>query len=182
MTAAQKTVSDTMPIGVSGQIADLHTDEFGKTESLINTDTKSIGFGVLAKKDGVSGLKEYGATADIIAGVTLFERLYDFPSERDDVGPLPGLPMETLKKGNVLVQSLTAVTAESGEVHVWIGAEDRTLDPPVLKGSFRGTASAGNTVKLDPAAARWKTTLGAAGIAELEVNFPPDTASTPSAD
>jgi hypothetical protein len=183
MTAAQKTVSDVMDIGVSGQVADLHTDEFGKTESLINTAPVSLGFGILVRRSTSTGeARQYADNTDTIAGVTMFERVYDYPSERDDVGPLPGLPIEVLRKGNILVYTQTAVTMETGEVHVWTGAEDRSVDPPVLKGQFRGTASSGNSVKLDLKAARWKTTLGAAGIAELEVDFPPGTLSTPTAD
>ncbi len=182
MTAAQKTVDDVMPIGVAGQIADLFTDEFGKTESLINRDTLSVGFGLLVKYDGVGGLLPFAGASDVLAGVTMFERLYDFPSERDDIGVLPGLPMGTLKKGNILVFSQTAVTAETGEVHVWHGTEDRTADPPILKGQFRGTASAGNTTKIDLKGARWKTTLAGAGIAELEIDLPQGTLSALSAD
>ena len=182
MTAAQKDVDDVMSIGVAGQLADLYTEENGKTESLVNDDEVSIGFGLLTKYAGVGLLESFAGASDILAGVTIFESLYDYPSERDLIGVLPGLPMTTLKKGNILVYSQTAVTAETGEVHVWHGTEDRTADPPVLKGQFRGTASAGNTTKLDLNAARWKGTLAAAGIVELEINLPPGTQSTPTAD
>ena len=182
MTAAQKDVDDVMSIGVAGQLADLYTEENGKTQSFVNTDTVSIGFGLMVKTDAVGSVKVFAGASDVLGGVTVFETVYDYPSERDTIGPLPTLPMTTLKKGNILVYSQTAVTAETGEVHIWHGTEDRTADPPVLKGQFRGSASAGNTTQINLKAARWKTTLAAAGIAELEIDLPQGTLSALSAD
>jgi hypothetical protein len=150
MSAPQTAVAATMSIGVPGQIADLHTDEVGATSSLINTEsTNSIPFGTLVVRDGATGGKSPTSSGDKPEGIMLFEKVYDFPSERDDFGPLPGLPIQVLKgeTGKVLVYCEHSVSADD-TVRVRIASDDRTASPPKVLGGFLTSASAGNTVVL----------------------------------
>lgn len=183
MSAPQTSVATVMPIGSAGQLADLYTEEFGKTMSAINAATESLAFGTLAKDNHDGTVTVVGATSDDFAGVVIFDKNYDYPSERDDFGPLPNLPVQLLRKGNILVIAETAV-APGNAVHVRIAAENRSASNPLVVGAFRATtAGAGDSILLDPNVAQWKsTTTSTFQIAELEIDLPEGTKSTPSAD
>jgi hypothetical protein len=176
--AVQQSISSVMPIGVAGQWADLQSEEFGKTFPAVNTDTLSVVFGTLLQYDTTNlgpppGALRPTVDTDLYVGIVLFERMYDFPTERDDYGPLPGLPVELAWQGNVLVYSETAVTAYSGAVRVRITTENRASNQ-FLGGFSQGSASTA-TMKFDPSAFMWMNTLAGAGIVPLRVNLPPGT-------
>jgi hypothetical protein len=99
--------------------------------------------------DGATGGKLPSSGGDDPVGIMLFERAYDYPSERDNFGPLPGLPIQVLKgeTARVLVYCEHSLSAGSA-VRVRIASEDRTASPPQPLGAFLTTASSGNTVVL----------------------------------
>lgn len=179
--AQQTSVLSSMPIGVSGQWADLQSDEFGETESLINDEASaSLVFGTLQQKDSATTCKQVTGTSNVFGGILLFERVYDFPSERDDFGPLPGLPVELAVKGRLLVFCETAATAETDTVHVRKSSENRASN--LFLGGFRNAGVSGATIAFDRSALRFKSTIGSSGIVEIEINMPQGTLSTPTAD
>lgn len=176
--AVQQSISSVMPIGVAGQWADLQSEEFGKTFSAVNTDSLSVVFGTLLQYDTTNlgppaGALRPTADTDLYAGVVLFERMYDFPAERDDYGPLPGLPIELAWQGNILVYAETAVTAYSGAVRVRITTENRASNQ--FLGGFTAAAANNAYMKFDPSAFMWQSSLAGAGIVPLRVNLPPGT-------
>jgi hypothetical protein len=180
MSAPQTVVASTMSIGVPGQIADLNTDEVSPTESLISTEsTESLAFGTLLVRDGATGAKLITANSDTPAGIMIFEKVYDYPSERDDFGPLPGLPVQVLKGGKILVYCEEAASADD-TVRVRIDDEDRTLSTPKVLGGFRTTSGgSGKTVVL--AGCRFATDTEAQDVgyvAVLEITGPITVASS----
>lgn len=177
-SALQTSISSVLPIGVAGQWADLQSEETGKTFSAVNTGSLSAVWGTLQQYDTANlgppaGVKPPTADTDLYAGVVLFERNYDFPTERDDYGPLPGLPLECAWQGTVLVYSEEAVTAYSGAVRVRITTENRASNQ--FLGGFRTTSASAASMLFDKSAFTWENTLGAAGIVPLRINLPPGT-------
>lgn len=170
----QTEVSARMPIGIPGQLADLHTAEFGDVVSAVNEEAAAeIPFGVMVKQGtDDDDVKLLAATNDPIKGVVVFGHNFDNPVQRGSTGLKPGVHFGILRKGRIFVTTEDAVTPLS-EVHVRAvaaGAE--------VKGAFRGTADGADTIDIT-GLAKWVTSAGAGEIAILEIDMTQSSLATP---
>ncbi len=165
MSAPQTSVSATLPIGVAGQLADLWTEENGDIASAISEEERSeIPFGVAVKRSSDDGAKLLAAVTDAVYGVVVFGHLYSKPDELGDVGLKPGVTIDVLRMGRVLVPIEGPVTREGG-VHVRVVASG----PNTIVGAFRGTADGTNTIDLSAFASWVRSASGDLGLIELNV-------------
>lgn len=163
----QTSVLNQMPIGVAGQLADLHTEEFGDVMSATSQEASAeIPFGVMVQPgtsdDGVKLLSGAGGTK--MGGVVVFSNSYDAPVQLGSTGLKPGVTFDRLRKGRIIVLCEEAVVANTSAVHV-----RHTTATTEQVGAFRATASAGKTFTLT--GAKWLTSAGAGEPAVLEVDL-----------
>lgn len=163
----QTTVDNPALLGEPGQLADLHTTEFGDVVSVTNQEgAAAIPFGVAVKRGTVDGSAKLIATnADLLEGVSVFSHLFDDPTQVSSAGLLPTTTFGVLRHGRIIVQSEDAITPVS-EVHVRATANGGNVQP----GAFRGTADGVHTIDCT-AFCKWRTSCGAGGLAVLEVDL-----------
>lgn len=162
----QTEVLTRMPIGIPGELADLHTAEFGDVVSAVNAEAAAeIPFGVMVKQGtDDDDVKLLAAQADAIKGIVVFGQNFSKPVQLGSTGLKPGISFGILRKGRIFVLTEDAVTPLS-EVHVRaiaVGAE--------LKGAFRGTADGADTIDIT-GLAKWVTSAGVGEIAILEIDM-----------
>lgn len=162
----QTEVLSRMPIGIPGQLADLHTAEFGDVVSAVNEEAAAeIPFGVMVKQGtDDDDVKLLAAQADKLKGIVVFGHNFDYPVQRGDTGLKPGVHFGILRKGRIFVRTEDAVTPAS-EVHVRAVAVD-----PEVKGAFRGTDDGADTLDIT-AFAKWVTSADAGEVAILEIDM-----------
>lgn len=160
----QDTVLSRMPIGIPGQLADLHTAEFGDVVSAVNDEAAAeLPFGILVKHQ--AGAMDKAALPTAIAnllGVTVFAHNFAKPVQLGDTGVKPDVSLGVLRKGRIYVTAVDAVTP-ADEVHVRIGGVGQ-------KGSFQKAAVVGETIDIT-AFAKWCGSAGAGGVVELEIDM-----------
>ena len=162
----QTAVNTRMPIGIPGQLADLHTEEFGDVVSAVSEEAAAeIPFGVMVKQGtDDDDVKLLAAVADPIKGIVVHASNFSKPVQLGDTGLKPGVHFGILRKGRIFVTTEDAVTPLS-EVHVRAvaaGAE--------VKGAFRGTGDGTDTIDIT-GFAKWVTSAGAGEVAILEIDM-----------
>lgn len=140
---SQTAVATTMIIGVAGQLADEHTAQYGDVQSAYNAEAAAhIPFGIMLKRGAADDTAKLPTTAaDVLMGVSVFNTLFNKPTDIDDAGLLPGIEFGYLRKGKILVHTEDNVTPASG-VHFRIVVSGGN----VQLGAFTGTAEVGKTV------------------------------------
>lgn len=164
----QDTVLDRMPIGIPGQLADLHTAEFGDVISSTNEEASAeIPFGLMVK-EGTGGswdLAKLPTAAAGLLGIVVFAQNFSKPTQLGDSGLKPGVTFGVLRKGRIYVEltGADAVTPAS-EVHVRVAGVGQ-------KGSFSGgTGVAAETVDIT-GFARWAGSGTTGDIVALEIDM-----------
>lgn len=163
----QTTVADKLPIGVAGQLADLYTAKHGDVRPVYNEEAAAhIPFGIMLKRGTADDTAKLPTTAaDVLAGVAVFNTLFDRPLQIDDNGLLPGVSFGVLRKGRILVITEDNVTPAS-EVHFRIVVSGGNTQ----LGKFTGTAEVGKTVDVS-AFCRFTSSGNAGEPVELEVDL-----------
>lgn len=170
----QTEVLDRMPIGIPGQLADLHTAEFGDVVSATSEEASAeVPFGVMVK-DGTDDdlVKNVNATNNKLAGITVFAHNFDYPVQRGDVGLKPGVTFGVLRKGRIYVRVEDAVTPAS-EVHVRAvtgGVNGYGTAGAETAGAFRGTQDATDTIDIT-GFAKYTSSADAGEIATVEIDM-----------
>lgn len=162
----QTSVSDRMPVGIPGQLADLHTAEFGDVVSATNEEASAeVPFGVMLK-DGTDDdlVKLLNATNNKLAGVSVFAHNFAKPVQLGDTGLKSGVTFGVLRKGRIYVLVEDAVTPAS-EVHVRAVAAGLEV-----KGAFRGTADGTDTIDCT-GFAKYTASAGAGEVAVVEIDM-----------
>lgn len=162
----QTAVNTRMPIGIPGQLADLHTTEFGDTVSVTNTEASAeIAFGLMVKNGTTQDsalLVAAAADADDLVGIAVHANNFAYPEQIGDTGLKPGTTFAALRKGRIFVIAVDAVTPDD-EVHMRHSGTG-------VKGSFQKTAVAGETLDLT-GFAKWNTSAGVGEVAILEIDM-----------
>lgn len=158
-----------MPIGIPGQLADLHTAEFGDVVSATNEEAAAeLRFGIMVKQGTVATdpdlVKVMTATNNVLAGITVFAHNFAKPVQLGDTGLKPGVTFGLLRKGRIYVLTEDAVDP-SDEVHVRAIAAGNEV-----AGAFRGTADGTDTIDIT-AFAKWLSAAGAGEVAVLEIDM-----------
>lgn len=142
-------------------------------EAYVNSEASAeIAWGFMVKQgatDTSALLLSAGTDVDKLIGIVAYSQAYDKPNELGAWGLLPKITMGVLKKGQIWVPVDEAVTPASPvrvRNNTNAGANGTLLGP----GSFRTTASAGNTI-LCSSFMRFKTTTTGAGIALVEFDM-----------
>lgn len=163
----QTSVDSPALLGEPGQLADLHTSEFGDVGSVTSSETAAaIPFGVVVKAGTTDdSAKLVAANTDALIGITVFSHLFDDPTQITSAGLLPTVTFGILRRGRIIVVSEDAITPAS-EVHVRATANGGNTQP----GKLRGTADGAHTIDITPFA-KWRSSCGAGGLAVLEVDF-----------
>lgn len=164
----QDEVLSRMPIGIPGQLADLHTAEFGDVISSTNEEASAeIPFGLMVKQ-GTGGSRELcklPTAAAGLLGVTVHAQNFAKPVQLGDDGIKPGVTVGVLRKGKIYVElnGATAVTPAS-EVHVRVAGAGQL-------GSFSGgTGVAAETVDIS-AFARWCGSGSEGDVVAVEIDM-----------
>ena len=162
----QTEVLDRMPIGIPGQLADLHTAEFGDVMSVTNEEAAAeIPFGVMVKAGTADdSAKLLAANTDKLRGITVFAHNFSKPVQLGDTGLKPGVTFGLLRKGRIYVRVEDAVTPAS-EVHVRAVAAGLEV-----KGAFRGTDDGTDTIDIT-AFAKFICSADAGEVAVVEVDM-----------
>lgn len=162
----QTAVETRYPIGIAGQLADLHTAEFGDVVHAVSEEASAeIPFGVMVKQGTADdGVLLLSANDDNIKGIVVHGHHFSKPVELGDTGLKPGISFGILRKGRIFVVAKTNVTPAS-EVHVRAvvaGAE--------VKGEFRGTSDGTDTIDIT-GFAKWVTSASSGEVAILEIDM-----------
>lgn len=156
----QTTVASNLPIGIAGQLADEWTAQYGDVQSVFNQEAAAhIPFGIGLKRGTADDTAKLPTTAnDVLVGVSVFNALFNRPTDIDDAGLLPGIEFGVLRRGKVIVLPEDSPTPASG-VHMRIVASGGNTQ----LGAFTGTAEAGKTVDCS-GFARWTSSAGGVGL------------------
>lgn len=154
------------PIGVPGDIADLHTARNGFMPAATSEEVSAeIPFGTMVRRGvGDRGVLKLSATNQILAGIAV--RAHDFAdSERGEIGLKPGATFALGVKGRFFVRIEQDVTPTS-DVRV-----RAVVTGNEIAGIFRATADSTDCIEITPYA-RWVRTASAAdGVAELDIDL-----------
>lgn len=170
----QTSVSDRMPVGIPGQLADLHSAEFGDVVSATNEEASAeLPFGVMVKDGtGPDLVKNVATTNDRLAGVIVHAQNFAKPVQLGDTGLKPGVTFGVLRKGRIYVRVEDAVEI-GDEVHVRavIGGANGYGDAGAEShGAFRGTQDGTDTIDIT-AFAKWVTEADAGEVAVVEIDM-----------
>ena len=169
MSIPQTTVSSQFPIGVPGQLADGYTAQFGDVVTRTSEEASAeIPFGTIVKRGTVGDrCKMLTAVSDIPDGVVVFANMFDYPTERGDIGLKPKTTFGVLRKGRIYVLLETDV-AITDEVHVRATANGANT----TIGICRATADATHTIDLTGLASWAKAGVaGDVGILEVDMTL-----------
>lgn len=172
MASPQTSVPSEMSFAVPGQVADLHTAQFGAIESHENgeaADEIPYGHFVARGATGADGKAEALRFSEdaVLLGLAVFSQALAYPTQIGDTGVKPGVSFGVARTGVYYVMPEDDVTPASG-VHI-----RHTAGGGALGGSVRGAASAGNTIDASDFC-RWRTSGGPTSgqCAELEIMLP----------
>lgn len=165
---SQSSVTDA-PIGVPGDIADLHTARNGQRSSSKSEEASAVILpGIMVKRGtGDYGVLKLTATANVLAGISLRSHDFAVGTEIDATtgGYMPGTHFATAQRGRYFVRIEEDVTPTSDvRVRCVAGGSE-------VAGAFRATADSTDCVDLT-ALARWVRTADSDdGVAELEIDM-----------
>ena len=170
----QTEILSRMPIGIPGQLADLHTAEFGDVVSETNEEASAeLPFGVMVKAGtGDDLVKNITTTADKLVGVIVHAQNFAIPVQLGETGLKPGVTFGVLRRGRIYVRVEDAVTPDD-EVHVRAvigGANGYGEAGAESHGAFRGSDDGTDTIDIT-AFARWITSAEAGEVAVVEIDM-----------
>lgn len=171
MAAQQTSVSTTLTRGFPGLVTDSSGD---LPRSMVSEETSAeMPFGQMVKQGtGDRGCLRLTASADSakMVGIVAFRQAFSKDAELGTSGLKPKITIPVKARGRILVLVDENVTPAS-PVRV------RCTDTGGVAGTFRTSASAGNTILIS-AWARFLTTTSATGFAELEFDVSNRNSST----
>lgn len=173
--SVQTTYNDSPPIGFHGMLADNGTPR--DVKPMINADTVSIAFGraVIYKSGGnAQDARLPSAQADKVVGIVLHSNAYSRAwtdsngtfGDLDSVGLRPGVMMNVLRRGRIMVYSEDGVT--KGD-RLWvraISAEDGTE----FYGGLNNAADASKMIDCT-GQGQWQQTAAAGELSILDCDF-----------
>lgn len=171
MATPQTTVPSEMLYAVPGQVADLHTAEFGAIESHVNGNASAeIPYGVFVGRGAtVNGESEAISFAEdgVLLGLAVFSQSLAYPTQVGDTGVKPDVSFGVARTGVYYVMPVDDVTPASG-VHIL-----HTASGGGVAGQVRGTADSGDSVDASDFC-RFRTSGGPTSgqCAELEIMMP----------
>lgn len=154
------------PPGVVGQLADDWTVNEGAVDSVTNTDTVEIAFG-LAFKRGTTDDSALVLTAitEAVDGISVFEHDFSKPDQIGSVGILPKVTFRCLRFGRIYVIAEDNVDPTKGVFVRAVANGGNTII-----GGFRGTADGITTIDVS-AFGKWRGTATAGNPVVLEFNL-----------
>lgn len=162
----QTEVNTQYPVGIAGQLADLHTAEFGDVVTVTSEEASAeTRFGIMVKGGTADGSsKLLAATSDVPIGIVVFAHNFAKPVQLGDDGLKPGITFGVLRRGRIWVVPEDAVTPASDvRIRCVVAGNE-------VKGAFRAAQDLTDCIDIS-GFAKWITSADAGEPAILEIDM-----------